>query len=50
MSFDALTIAGFLLVLSSGGFVIALVSRNDRLERRPPRPAPEEIKPDSEVD
>ncbi len=45
MSFDALTIAGILFVLSGGGFVIALVSRNDILERKPSRPAQEEIKP-----
>lgn len=30
MSFDALTIAGLLLALLSGGFLVGLVSHNDR--------------------
>ncbi len=30
MSFDALTIAGLLLAVLSGGFLVGLVSHNDR--------------------
>ncbi len=33
MSFDALTIAGLLLAVLSGGFLVGLVSHNDRSSR-----------------
>ena len=34
MSFDALTIVGILATVLSGGFLVALVSRNDSATRR----------------
>jgi hypothetical protein len=34
MSFDALTILGILATVLSGGFLVALVSRNDSTVRR----------------
>ena len=39
MSFDALTLVGILASLLSGGFLIALVSRNDPVEELAARPA-----------
>jgi hypothetical protein len=37
MNFDTLTIAGILSAILSGGFLIALVLRNDTRERPPER-------------
>lgn len=34
MSFDALTVAGLLLALVSGGFLVGLVWHNDRLSAK----------------
>lgn len=43
MSFDALTVGGLLLAVLSGGFLIGLVSHNDRATSRPSRPRDDQI-------